>query len=345
MESTLYFTQAVVPARSIALIELLDLFFLYNPKVGKSNSYTINQAFNILLGIFPEDQPKPDTATFKVGYFVKFQRHLINLDYATVQINKLFSAVKRVFAWGGKPRYDLETWDKLPPLVTSEFLVDMNAIELVTDEGKMNPPRQKVQVKDVVAVFPYVTKTVADMLRLQLLTGMRPKELCTMRIGDIKHTKEEFAEYDEFFDGENWLYVLQNHKTKKYIGAKTIPLGKEEQEILAKYLNRPLDSFVFWNQHGKPMNRDCYDRNVADAIEEHRLKKFIPYQIRHTALSEISLNHNRDIARAVAGHTNEAMTARYDHSDLEKAVRVVKERNKKFIAQKNARDLTISTSE
>jgi integrase len=315
------------------LEEFLDLFFCHNSRISKSERYVIKRAFSILLSTFPEDQPKPDTATFKVGYLVRFQRHLTDLGYATVQINKLFSAAKRVFTWGGKPYYDLNTWDKLPPIVTSEFLVDMNAIDPVTD-GKENPPRQKVQKNVVAAIFPHVTETIADMLRLQLLTGMRPKELCEMHVGDIKKTKEEFAEYDRLFDNENWIYVLSKHKTEKHIGAKTIPLGMEEQEILTKYLNRPSDSFVFWNQHENPMNRACYDRSIKRVIDKHGLKKFIPYQIRHTVLSDISLDHGRDTARAVAGHTSEAMTARYDHSDLEKAFRVVRERNKKFVSQK-----------
>jgi hypothetical protein len=119
MESTLYFQQAVKPARSIALSELLDLFFQYE-NISKSESYTIKQAFRILLGIFPDNQPKPDTATFKVGYFVKFQKHLIGQGYAVVQINKLVAAVRRVFSWGGKPRFDQETktydYDELPRL-------------------------------------------------------------------------------------------------------------------------------------------------------------------------------------------------------------------------------------
>jgi hypothetical protein len=56
----------------------------------------------------------------------------------------------------------------------------------------------------------------------------------------------------------------------------------------------------------------------------------VPYQIRHTALTGVSLIHGRDIARAVAGHTTETMTARYDHSNLEKAFMVVRERNQQY---------------
>jgi hypothetical protein len=40
-----------------------------------------------------------------------------------------------------------------------------------------------------------------------------------------------------------------------------------------------------------------------EAIGAHNLKKFVPYPIRHTALSEISLGHGRDTTRAVTGHT------------------------------------------
>jgi integrase len=338
MQSTLYFEQAFIPARSIALTELLDLYFQYNPKTSKSDTYLIKQAFRILLGLFPDDQPKPDTATFKIGYFDKFQKHLIDLGYAIIQINRLFAAVKRVFKWGGKPRFDQKTSDQIPPIVTSEFLVGMNAIDLI-DEGKINPERQEVPVEVVTAVFPYVTKTIADILRLQLLTGMRPKEACTMCVSNIKRTKEEISKYylfdDDLFDENIWLYVLPNHKTKKYIGTKIVPIGLQEQEILAKYLNNcPVDSFLFRNQFGKPMTRNCYDDNIQKAIEKNGLQKFIPHQIRHTVITKISLKHNLDIARAIAGHTTEVMTARYDHSDLKKTIMVVRERNKEFIIQK-----------
>ncbi|MDR1383602.1 MAG: hypothetical protein LBJ67_07130 [Planctomycetaceae bacterium] len=38
----------------------------------------------------------------------------------------------------------------------------------------------------VEAVLPYLPLEVADMLRLQLLTAMRPSEVCNMRRSDIQ---------------------------------------------------------------------------------------------------------------------------------------------------------------
>jgi integrase len=334
MESTLYFEQAVQPARSITLCELKELFLKYHPKLDKSDTYAVKQSFDILDGLFPDDQPKPDTATFKVGYLIKFQKHLISLGYARTHINRLFSLVKRVFSWGGKPRFDLETYDKLPALVSPTFIADLSGIDYVTNEGKENPPRMDVPEEDVIAVFPFVSETIADMLRIQLLTGMRPSEVCVMRFSNIKQTKEEFAEYGYLYDNENWIYILSNHKTTKYIGNKVVPLGIQEQEILSKYSGKSKESPIFMNSKKKAISRAEYGRKIKAAIEKNNLKKFVPYQIRHTAITKTSEDHGRDIARAVAGHTTDTMTARYDHSDFKKALYVAKERNRIYREQK-----------
>jgi integrase len=125
------------------------------------------------------------------------------------------------------------------------------------------------------------------------------------------------------------------HKTKKHIGVKAVPLGKDEQKILEKYLKgKSPESPLFLNNRGKAISRESYDRTIQETIEKHKLKKFTPYQIRHTSLTKVSLEHGRDVARAVAGHTTDKMTSRYDHSDLDKAFRVTKERNKKYRSEK-----------
>jgi integrase len=329
MESTLYFEQAVQPARGIALTELLELFLRYNPKLAKTSKYEVKQAFDILLGLFPDDQPKPDTGNFKVGYLLKLQNRLIELDYAQSQINRLFGLVKRVFTWAGQPRFDLDTYDKLPAIISSSFIADMQFFKPVTD-GKENLPREDVEEQVVSAVFPYLPQIMVDMLKMLLLTGMRPGELCKMKNGDLKKTKKEFAQYSKLFDGVNWIYVLPEHKTKKFIGVKAIPLGLEEQEILGKYISDDPQTRVFKRANGKPITVAAMGRKLKSVIEKKNLEKFTLYQIRHTALTLVSLDCGKDTARAVAGHTTEKMTDRYDHSDLKKVLRVVNNRNNTY---------------
>ena len=71
-----------------------------------------------------------------------------------------------------------------------------------------------------------MTPTVAAMVQVQRLTGMRPSEVCRMVAGDIDTTR----------DPELWYYVPGKHKTEEYIGKKAIPLGKPEQKLIAPYL-------------------------------------------------------------------------------------------------------------
>lgn len=331
MES-LYFTQELIPARAVALTELLETYEKYHPNTDTSDAYATKQAFRMLLEMFSDDEPKPDTSNFKVGYLVKFQNELIAKNYARSQVNRFFKLVKRVFVWGGASRFDHETWDKLPPIVSSTFVADLNTIKPI-EIGKCrdNAPRMEVAAEDVEAVFPFVSEIVTDILRIQLLTGMRPSEVCKMRACDIKRTKAEYAEYSRLYDDENWLYVLDSHKTEKHIGVKAIPLGIEEQKILTKYLEGlNADSYVFRNSNGNMFSSNEYGRKIKKAIEKNDLPKFVPYQIRHSALTNISTEHGRDVARAVAGHTTEVMTARYDHSDLKKAFVVTRRRNQYY---------------
>ena len=174
-------------------------------------------------------------------------------------------------------------------------------------------------------------------MRVQLLTGMRPVEGCKVRYCDIKKTREEYAAagilYDTYndYEGETWLYVLDQHKTKKKIGRKIVPICKEAQEVFLKWL-RPgePEKPVFPNKRGNPYTTHRYDVIVARTIAEHGLPKFTPHQIRHTYTTLTSKKHGRDVARAAAFHTSEKTTAIYDHADIEKRLAVMREQNRAY---------------
>jgi integrase len=64
------------------------------------------------------------------------------------------------------------------------------------------------------------------MVIIQRLTGCRPSEICRMTVESIDRGRKNGL----------WYYVLQTHKTKKYIGVKQIPLGQAEQVLIEPYL-------------------------------------------------------------------------------------------------------------
>jgi len=85
----------------------------------------------------------------------------------------------------------------------------------------------------VEATLPHVPEVIADMIRLQRLTGARPGEICSLRPGDIDRS------------GEVWLYIPREHKTEHHDKSRMIALGPQAQAILLPYLVRHEESYCF----------------------------------------------------------------------------------------------------
>ena len=63
-------------------------------------------------------------------------------------------------------------------------------------------PIGPVEDSAVELTLPYLPTTVADMVRLQRLTGMGPDEVCQLRPRDVDRT------------GDVWSYTPDHHKTQ-----------------------------------------------------------------------------------------------------------------------------------
>jgi integrase len=85
----------------------------------------------------------------------------------------------------------------------------------------------------VEATLPHLSPIVADMIRLQRLTGMRPAEVCLMRPCDVERS------------GDVWRYVPSEHKTEHHGKERTIFIGPLGQDILRPYLLRAAEAFCF----------------------------------------------------------------------------------------------------
>jgi integrase len=155
------------------------------------------------------------------------------------------------------------------------------------------------------------------MLRLQELTGMRPCEVCTIRMGEV----------NQQWDGMNWLYQPKEHKTAGQNIVRSFVFCKECQKILGKYITDDVKQFLFLNQRQNPITPAVYGRAIKKVIDKHKLQKFVPYQVRHNAATWVSDTFDRDHARAFLGHTTEQMTSRYDHADLAKIRQIATYRN------------------
>ena len=84
-----------------------------------------------------------------------------------------------------------KTIAEIPGIISSAFIAAMNAIEMIDLKScRKNEERFDAPWEYFEAVFPHVPPHIADMLRIQLLTSLRPSEVCNMTLGRIRKERK-----------------------------------------------------------------------------------------------------------------------------------------------------------
>jgi hypothetical protein len=102
-------------------------------------------------------------------------------------------------------------------------------------------------IETIVAALPHVPEQIADMLILQVLTGLSPSEVCNLTAKKVKKLSLD----------DRALGFIQ-----KYLPGR----GKERH--------------LFFRRKPKPMTTGTYSRILADAIKKHGLVKFTAGKIK-----------------------------------------------------------------
>lgn len=140
-------------------------------------------------------------------------------------VNQQVGRVKRMFKWAVEN-------EVVPPSL-------YHALEAVAGLKKDRTPAREtdrvlpVPQEHVDAVVAHVSPQVAAMIRLQLLTGMRPGEVCAMRSSDVDTT------------GRLWLYCPAHHKTQHHGHVRVVFLGPQAQVVLGPFLKPDLRAYIF----------------------------------------------------------------------------------------------------
>lgn len=140
-------------------------------------------------------------------------------------VNKNVNRIRRVFKWA--------TENELVPPSVFHGLQAVAGLQKGRTSAREPEPIGPVSDAVVEATLAFCGPIVADMVRLQRLTGCRPGEVCILRPCDVNRT------------GEVWEFKLARHKSEHRGKARVILIGPKAQAILRPYLLRPADSFCF----------------------------------------------------------------------------------------------------
>jgi integrase len=237
-------------------------------------------------------------------------------------------------------------------IVSAEAVVALQCVkslkrgELGVREGE---PVKAVALSDVQAIKPYLSRQVAAIVDVMLLTGARCDEVVRMRPIDID------------VSGEVWCYrPADGHKTEHLGRDRLIHIGPKCQAVVEPFLaGRPVDSPLFSpaeaeaerqqarheqretpescgnkpgsNRSANPEKKpgDCYNtpsvrRAIQRACKRAGVEPWSPHQLRHRAATEIRRAAGVEAAAAVLDHHSARLTDEiYAQRDQSKAAEVI----------------------
>ncbi|MEZ6117777.1 MAG: site-specific integrase [Pirellulaceae bacterium] len=262
------------------------------------------------------------------------------LDWSRKHINKQVGRIVRMFKWAAKK----ELVDASVPL----SLATLGGLKKGRTNARESVGVTCVDDAIVDATLPHLPDVVADMVRIQRLTGARPGEICSLRPCDLDQSSDDV-----------WLYIPFDHKTDHHDKGRIVVLGPKAKEILAPYLIRSEDEFCFSPKESEKRRRekiassrttpinygnrpnsnrvaspkrqpqdryvtDSYRRAIHRVCERHNIEKWSPNQLRHTSATEIRRRFGIEAAQVICGHERADVTQVYAERDLELAKKVAR---------------------
>lgn len=268
--------------------------------------------------------------SFTLPLYERIQAAMVKKGWARSFVNACCGKIKSVFLWAGAR--EMVTMERAYRIKAAPGLV----------RGQTTAPETKpikpVAQETVWATLPYLSRIVSAMVQIQWYTGMRPGEVCLMRICDIDRSQAP------------WVYRPARHKTEHHDAEREVYLGPQCREILApliaaKGFGQNDQAYLFdpseakeeaIRKSGRRVKNGCskpgqhytvgaYTRAVVRACKRGEIARWSPLQIRHSRLTETRAIFGPDAARAQAGHRSLSATEVYAELDSAKA-RTVAER-------------------
>jgi integrase len=205
--------------------------------------------------------------------------------------NQRIARLVRLFAWAVS--------EELIPVAVHQALATVTPLPRGTKAAKDWPEIGPAPEQDVRDTLPCLSTTVRAMALLQLATGMRPGEVCSLERAWIDQVGLSV-------EGTTvWVYRPgggDRHKTARHGSGKA--------------------RWVFPSTAGGPYRTSTYCDQVREACRRAGVPAWKPNALRKAAATDLQDRLGIDTARAALGHTTSKVTlGTYARADLKIAAR------------------------
>ena len=143
---------------------------------------------------------------------------MVDANWSRKTINGRVGRIRRMFRWAAS--------EEMIPASVHQGLSTVTGLQAGRTEARETEPVGPVPMEHVLPVLLCLRPAVAAMVEVQLLSGMRPGEVCQLRPCDIDRS------------GAVWLYRPEQYKSKHKGKSRVVVIGPKAQAILTK-LNPP----------------------------------------------------------------------------------------------------------
>ena len=310
----------------------------YYVKAGKPTSEqdTIRQALRPVRQLYGNSNARD----FGPLALKDVRQAMIDRDWCRTFINRQVSRIKGMFGWAAE--------NELVPIATYQALTTVAGLRQGRTEAREKSPVRPVPDELVERVLPHLSPTVATMVRVQRLTGMRPQEVVLMRAVDI-----------DMSDPTCWIYRPHRHKSEHHERERQIFFGPRARELLRPFLDVAPTSYLFSPRRAEEqrhVNRrshrrsprtpsqgahcpkteprrqpgDLYDdgsyrKAIRRACKKLGIPIWFPNELRHSAATEIRRRFGLEASQAVLGHSELGTSQIYAEVDRTAAYKIMSE--------------------
>jgi len=140
-------------------------------------------------------------------------------------INARINRIRRVFRWAASM--------ELVPVAVVQSLGTVAGLQRGRTMARETKPIGPVAVEVVERTLPFMPRPIAAMVKLGMLTGMRPRETCEVRGCDLQP------------GSPNWIYEPARHKTAWRGKRRLVPIGPKGQAILIEFARDNPKDYLF----------------------------------------------------------------------------------------------------
>lgn len=215
-------------AAPLTVSQLWDRFYAhaqayYRDKDGQPTREATNlkHAMREVVSIFGDTE----AASFDASRLKRAREAMVKLGLCRSVVNQRVRKVRQVFRWAHGEG-----------MIPGDVVLALESVKaLAAYRTKAKETEEVTPVADVIVeqTLAHCPPTLAAMIRIQRLTGMRPGEVCIMRMRDIDTS------------GLTWLYRPHKHKLD-YLGRpRVVKLGPKSRAIIEARQTTDLSAYLF----------------------------------------------------------------------------------------------------